>query len=41
MIEELIPVVGYVQAMLIAGYSSDQIQQIIKGSTYESISQKQ
>jgi hypothetical protein len=40
MISELIPVVGYYQAMLISGYSDYQIQQIIKGSSYESISQK-
>jgi hypothetical protein len=40
MISELIPVVGYSQAMLISGYSSYQIQQIIKGSTYESTSQE-
>lgn len=41
MLPELIPIVGYSQAMLIAGYSDYQIQQIIKGSSYESISQKQ
>jgi hypothetical protein len=40
MIPELIPVIGYQQAMLISGYSEYQIQQIIKGSTYESFSQK-
>ena len=40
MISELIPVVGYYQAMLISGYSDYRIQQIIKGSSYESISQK-
>jgi hypothetical protein len=40
MIQELIPVIGYQQAMLISGYSEYQIQQIIKGSTYESFSQK-
>lgn len=38
MLLELIPVIGYDQAILIAGYSTDQIQQIIKGSTYESAS---
>jgi hypothetical protein len=41
MINELIPVIGYHQAMLISGYSNYQIQQIIKGSSYESVSQKQ
>lgn len=41
MISELIPVIGYYQAMLISGYSDYQIQKIIKGSSYESISQKQ
>jgi hypothetical protein len=41
MISELIPVIGYHQAMLIYGYSAYQIEQIIKGSTNESISQKQ
>jgi hypothetical protein len=40
MIPELIPVIGYYQAMLMSGYSGYQIQQIIKGSSYESISQK-
>jgi hypothetical protein len=40
MISELIPVVGYYQAMIILGYSTDQIQQIIRGSTYESTSQE-
>jgi hypothetical protein len=40
MISELIPAVGYYQAMLLSGYSAYQIQQIIKGSTYESVSQK-
>jgi hypothetical protein len=40
MISELIPVVGYHQAMLILGYSDYQIQQIIKGSSYEPISQE-
>jgi hypothetical protein len=40
MISELIPVIGYHQAMLISGYSNYQIQQIIKGSTYEPISQE-
>jgi hypothetical protein len=40
MISELIPVVGYYQAMIILGYSADQIQQIIRGSTYESTSQE-
>jgi hypothetical protein len=40
MIQELIPVVGYYQAMLLSGYTNYQIQEIIKGSTYESISQK-
>jgi len=41
MISELIPIIGYYQAMLMSGYSDYQIQQIIKGSTYESFSQKQ
>jgi hypothetical protein len=41
MISELIPVVGHYQAMLMSGYSDYQIQQIVKGSTYESFSQKQ
>jgi hypothetical protein len=41
MISELIPVVGYYQAMLISGYSDYQIQQIIKGSSHESFPQKQ
>ncbi len=41
MISELIPVIGYYQTMLLSGYSNYQIQQIIKGSSYESISQKQ
>ena len=41
MISELIPVIGYSQAMLISGYSDYQIQQIIRGSTYESTSQEQ
>ena len=36
MIQELIPVVGYVNAMLISGYTEYQIQQLIKGSSYES-----
>jgi hypothetical protein len=40
MIEELIPVIGFNQAILISGYNEYQIQQIIKGSTYESISQE-
>jgi hypothetical protein len=40
MISELIPVIGYYQTMLISGYSDYQIQQIIKGSTHESFSQK-
>jgi hypothetical protein len=40
MISELIPAIGYYQAMLISGYSDYQIQQTIKGSTYESTSQK-
>lgn len=40
MISELIPIIGYHQAMLISGYSDYQTQQIIKGSTYESASQK-
>lgn len=38
MISEFIPVVGYYQTMIILSYSADQIQQIIKGSTYESTS---
>jgi hypothetical protein len=41
MISELIPVIGYYQTMLMSGYSDYQIQQIIKGSTHESFSQKQ
>lgn len=40
MIPELIPVIGYYQAMLMSGYSSYQIQQITKGSTYEPTSQE-
>ena len=40
MIHELAPVIGYYQAMLMSGYSDYQIQQIIKGSTYESTSQE-
>jgi hypothetical protein len=40
MILELIPVVGYYQAMLMSGYSDYQIQQITKGSTYEPTSQE-
>jgi hypothetical protein len=40
MISELIPVIGYHQAMLISGYSDYQIQQITKGSTYEPTSQE-
>ena len=40
MIQELIPAIGYYQAMLLSGYTSYQIQEITKGSTYESISQK-
>ena len=40
MISELIPVIGYYQAMLISGYSDYQIQQITKGSTYEPTSQE-
>lgn len=38
MIQELIPVIGYSQAMLISGYSDYIIQQIITGSSHESIS---
>ena len=40
MISELALVVGYYQAMLMSGYSDYQIQQIIKGSTYEPTSQE-
>ena len=40
MISELIPVIGYYQSMLMSGYSEYQIQQIIKGSTYEPTSQE-
>ena len=40
MILELIPIIGYHQAMLISGYSDYQIQQITKGSTYEPTSQE-
>ena len=40
MILELIPVIGYHQAMLMSGYSDHQIQQITKGSTYEPTSQE-
>jgi hypothetical protein len=35
MIPELIPTIGYVNTMLIAGYTEYQIQQLIKGSSYE------
>jgi len=38
MIHELVPAIGYYQAMLISGYSEYQTQQIIKGSTYEQTS---
>jgi len=41
MTNELIPVIGYHQAMLMSGYTDYQIQQLIKGSSHESISQKQ
>jgi hypothetical protein len=40
MINELIPVIGFKQVMLISGYNEYQIQQIIKGSTYEPTSQE-
>ena len=40
MIEELIPAMGYYPTMIISGYTSYQIQQIIKGSTYEPTSQE-
>jgi hypothetical protein len=40
MIQELVPILGYYQTMIISGYSDYQIQQLIKGSTYESASQK-
>jgi hypothetical protein len=40
MILELIPVIGYHQAMLMSGYSNYQIQQITKGSTYEPTAQE-
>ena len=40
MIHELIPVIGYHQAMLMSGYSEYRIQQITKGSTYEPTSQE-
>ena len=36
MMPELIPAIGYVNAMLISGYTEYQIQQLIKGSSYES-----
>lgn len=38
MITELIPAIGYYQTMIIIGYTDHQIQQLIKGSTYESAS---
>jgi hypothetical protein len=41
MINELVPAVGYYQAMILSGYTHYQIEQLIKGSSYESISQKQ
>ena len=40
MIEELVPAIGYYQTMIISGYTDHQIQQLIKGSTYEPTSQK-
>ena len=40
MIQELIPVLGYYQTMIMSGYSDYQIQQLIKGSTYGSASQE-
>jgi len=40
MIEELLPAIGYYQAMLISGYTNYQIQQLIKGSTHEPTSQE-
>jgi hypothetical protein len=40
MIPELATVVGYYQAMLMSGYNEYQIQQIIKGSTYEPTAQE-
>ena len=40
MIQELIPVLGYYQTMIMSGYSDYQIQQLIKGSTHESTSQE-
>lgn len=40
MINELIPVIGFNQAMLIAGYKEYETQQIIKGSTHEPTSQE-
>ena len=40
MINELIPLIGLYQAMLMAGYDEYQTQQIIKGSTYEPTSQE-
>jgi hypothetical protein len=40
MINELIPLMGLYQAMLIAGYNEYQIKQIIKGSTHEPTAQE-
>jgi hypothetical protein len=40
MINELIPVMGFNQAMLLSGYNEYQIKQIIKGSTHEPTSQE-
>lgn len=35
MILELVPVIGFYQAMILNGFSEHQIQNIISGSTYE------
>lgn len=37
MINELIPVVGFYQAMILSGFSEHQINEIAKGSTYEQV----
>lgn len=37
MINELIPVLGFYQAMILSGFSEYQISEIVKGSTYEQI----
>lgn len=35
MINELIPAVGYYQAMILSGYTDYQIQQLTQGYTHE------